>query len=277
MLFNKKLLILLIFCTTFLVYGQTKNFFDREVIAAGDSIDFIQIKTDSLFNSHQRISFLVFPREAFKKYLIEFSYSKTDLKKTSSFGENNNALAAINGSFFDVDSGGRVVYLEVNDSVISRTRSDSLKWAKPDSLIDGAVIITNDFRILIRPARSDQFYEQSRQEASVMVSGPLLLLDSNKVKLPQMEFVTKRHPRTCLCTNNESLLFIAIDGRSEEAEGMNLFEVQKFLQDIGCVDAINLDGGGSTTMWVKGKGVVNSPSDKTGERPVSDALIIITK
>jgi exopolysaccharide biosynthesis protein len=80
-----------------------------------------------------------------------------------------------------------------------------------------------------------------------------------------------------LCTNNESLLFIAIDGRSEEAEGMNLFEVQKFLQDIGCVDAINLDGGGSTTMWVKGKNVVNSPSDKTGERPVSDALIIITK
>jgi len=49
------------------------------------------------------------------------------------------------------------------------------------------------------------------------------------------------------------------------------------LLKLGCVDAINLDGGGSTTMWIHQKGIVNFPSDKTGERPVSNALLIIKK
>jgi exopolysaccharide biosynthesis protein len=71
------------------------------------------------------------------------------------------------------------------------------------------------------------------------------------------------------------VIFITIDGRNKEAEGMNLFEVQNFLLNIGCVDAINLDGGGSTTMWTKEKGIINFPSDSSGERPVSNTLLII--
>ena len=58
---------------------------------------------------------------------------------------------------------------------------------------------------------------------------------------------------------------------------MSLIEAQKFLLTIGCIDAINLDGGGSTTMWVQDKGVVNSPSDISGERRVSNALLITNK
>ncbi len=56
---------------------------------------------------------------------------------------------------------------------------------------------------------------------------------------------------------------------------MNLYELQVFLYNLGCSDAINLDGGGSTTIWTKEKGVVNTPSDKKGERPVANALIIL--
>ena len=58
---------------------------------------------------------------------------------------------------------------------------------------------------------------------------------------------------------------------------MNLGEVQKYLLDFGCVDAINLDGGGSTSMWIKDKGLVNIPSDKSGERPVANALLLLKK
>jgi exopolysaccharide biosynthesis protein len=90
-----------------------------------------------------------------------------------------------------------------------------------------------------------------------------------------MDLVNNRHPRTCLCETKESVIFITIDGRNKEAEGMNLFEVQNFLLNIGCVDAINLDGGGSTTMWTKEKGIINFPSDSSGERPVSNTLLII--
>ncbi len=275
---NKKYLsilsTLLLSCACF---GQSYNFLDREITAAGDSLNFVQLKTDTLFNSHQRISFAIFPEESFNRYKIEFAYNEKKLEKTSFFGKENNALIAINGSFFDVDKGGSVTYLEINDSVISKTRSSKLKWAKPDSLIDGAVIITKDYDISIQPARTDQFYEKSKQEAAVMISGPLLLLHSKKVKLPKMEFSTLRHPRTCLCTRNKSVVFIAIDGRRKDAEGMNLKEVQEFLSQVGCVNAVNLDGGGSTTMWIKGRGVVNWPSDKAGERPVANVLLILKK
>lgn len=56
---------------------------------------------------------------------------------------------------------------------------------------------------------------------------------------------------------------------------MNLFEAQQFLLSIGCIDAINLDGGGSTTMWTNSRGVVNYPNDGGEERPVSNVLLII--
>ena len=95
--------------------------------------------------------------------------------------------------------------------------------------------------------------------------------------LTNLKFVNKRHPRTCLCMNEESVVFVTIDGRSRDAQGMSLTEAQEFLLNIGCVDAINLDGGGSTTMWIQDKGIVNFPSDKSGERPVSNAVLIIDK
>ena len=76
---------------------------------------------------------------------------------------------------------------------------------------------------------------------------------------------------------DDSIKFITIDGRSSKAQGMSLPELQEYLKSLGCIDAINMDGGGSTTMWIKDKGVVNFPSDKSGERPVSNTILIINE
>jgi exopolysaccharide biosynthesis protein len=54
---------------------------------------------------------------------------------------------------------------------------------------------------------------------------------------------------------------------------MTLVELRSLACRLGLMDALNLDGGGSTTMWVKGE-VVNSPSDAAGPRKVSDALLV---
>ena len=242
-----------------------------------DSIHVIEIKTDTLYNSKQEIYMITISYESLKSYTLSIGHSEPELMKTSIIGERNNALIAINGSFFDEDKGGSVSYFEINDSVISYTKPTSMKWAKPDSLTNGAIVLNKDNKLKIEPAKSDIFYKESKLEAAVMVAGPLLIYNSNPQKLPNMSFTYLRHPRTCLCDTKHSLLFIAIDGRSVNAEGMSLYEIQKFLQSMGCVDAINLDGGGSTTIWIKDKGVVNKPSDKTGERPVANALIILKK
>ncbi len=87
-------------------------------------------------------------------------------------------------------------------------------------------------------------------------------------------FVETRHPRTAVAKlKNGKLLFLTADGRTEESGGLGLEDLAAYFLELGAVDAMNLDGGGSTTMFVNGK-VVNKPSDKEGERKVSDALLV---
>ena len=242
-----------------------------------DSIYFVHIETDTLFNSNQNINLLILDKAYLSVYNLDFAYQTSELLKTSQIAVNRNARAAINGGFFDMDTGGSVTYFEIGDSVISRTRPSELKWAVPDSLANGALILNKDHILEIESANREQFYKESTREIFVMICGPLLISDSLAQKLPDMKFADVRHPRTCVGITSESIIFITIDGRTERAEGMNLTEVQEFLLELGCVDAINLDGGGSTSMWIKEKGLVNIPSDKTGERPVANALLILKK
>ncbi len=247
----------------------------QQIRSFDDAMGLIQIKTDSIYNSNQSISLLVMPKKLLQTYQIEFGYSQKDLKKTSTFAKNKNAFAAINGGFFNMDNGGSATYFESNDSVINYSRDPKLKWGIKTNIVNGAIVINKEAEILIQAAHTQPFYESSKEETAVLITGPLLLIDSQKMKLPNLKFSNKRHPRTCLCMNKNDIIFITIDGRQKEAQGMNLVEVQQFLQSIGCTDAINLDGGGSTTMWMKNKGIINHPSDKAGERPVANVLLIV--
>ncbi|NJK83502.1 MAG: phosphodiester glycosidase family protein [Saprospiraceae bacterium] len=96
----------------------------------------------------------------------------------------------------------------------------------------------------------------------MLYTGPLLLENRKKMPLEDNAFNRNRHPRTCACTlSSGKTLLLTIDGRNMEAQGMSLIELSSLLKALKCVDAINLDGGGSTTLWLKDKGVVNHPSD----------------
>lgn len=91
-------------------------------------------------------------------------------------------------------------------------------------------------------------------------------------------FLTTRHPRTFVGFDRDTskLFFCTVDGRQELSIGMSFQEMADFLLSIGVWNAINLDGGGSTTMVVEGQ-IMNSPSDRTGERPVANTLQVISK
>lgn len=87
-------------------------------------------------------------------------------------------------------------------------------------------------------------------------------------------FVETRHPRTAVAKLKDGkFLLLTADGRTEESGGLGLEDLAAYLVELGAIDAMNLDGGGSTTMYVNGS-VVNKPSDKEGERKVSDALVV---
>lgn len=87
-------------------------------------------------------------------------------------------------------------------------------------------------------------------------------------------FVENKHPRTAVAKLKDGkFLMITVDGRSEQSAGINLQNLAEILLELGAADAMNLDGGGSTTMFLDGK-VVNQPSDKEGERKVGDAILV---
>lgn len=87
-----------------------------------------------------------------------------------------------------------------------------------------------------------------------------------------------RNPRTGLglSADRETLILAAVDGRRTDALGMTCNELGRLLQELGAADAINLDGGGSTTMWLAGSGVVNQPSDGT-QRVVGNHLAVLVE
>jgi hypothetical protein len=89
-------------------------------------------------------------------------------------------------------------------------------------------------------------------------------------------FVASRNPRTLAGVRRDGrVLLVTIDGRRPGwSAGVTLHEAARVMRSLGAHDALNLDGGGSTTMTVRGE-VVNVPSDPTGERPVSDGVFVL--
>ena len=113
--------------------------------------------------------------------------------------------------------------------------------------------ITNGVPQLIKNGKIDITWEQEKASKS---------------------FVETRHPRTAVAKLKDGkFLMVTVDGRSESSGGLGLSDLAALLLEFGATDAMNLDGGGSTTMFLDGK-VVNTPSDREGERKVSDAIIV---
>ena len=85
-----------------------------------------------------------------------------------------------------------------------------------------------------------------------------------------------RHPRTAIgySKDGKTLWLFVVDGRSAFSVGMTLVEMADQLRTLGAWQAMNFDGGGSTTMVIDGK-VVNQPTDPTGEREVGNALVVV--
>ncbi len=87
----------------------------------------------------------------------------------------------------------------------------------------------------------------------------------------------ERHPRTAIGFSADStkLFLVTVDGRQTMSKGMTLNELANFMLQIGVSHGVNFDGGGSTTMVVNHQ-IINSPSDVSGERSVSNGLLAIS-
>jgi hypothetical protein len=103
-------------------------------------------------------------------------------------------------------------------------------------------------------------------------AGRILVQDG---KLPNLGPADQpRHPRSLIGWNQQYLLFVVVDGRQPKLSiGMTYPEMAALAQQYGCTDAVEMDGGGSSTLWAMGK-ILNSPSDGK-PRAIANGLILI--
>jgi hypothetical protein len=108
--------------------------------------------------------------------------------------------------------------------------------------------------------------------AGLLRRGGVALTTWDVEKLSGPAFVQAKHPRTVVGVDRQGFIWlVVVDGRQPASVGMSFSDLQRLADRLELTDALNLDGGGSSTMVVRGA-VVNRPSDSTGPRAVSDAI-----
>lgn len=278
----RPLFVLLLFCSPIYLTAQKAALdipwkdFKKEKINPG--LFWYQWQTHNLFSSNQSINIL---KVKLNKRSLDLIYQGNTLLETSEQAEQVNAMAAINGGFFNTKQGGSVTYIKKDGAVLAQNQGD-LK-SRGSVVIRGALVVGQDGKVTIQTPLNPENYTSNAAVDDVLLSGPLLVEDGLLIPLDSSKFNLDRHPRTCACTTNKKqVLLLTIDGRNKEAVGMSLPELSQLLKALGCQDAINLDGGGSTTMYIAGQaqqGIVNFPSDNKkfdhdGQRKVSNVLVV---
>ena len=233
-----------------------------------------------LFASNQQILVLEIPDTA--GFTLAFAHEPRRTK-TSEMALKHNAVAAVNGSFFDMDQHFPVCFLRI-DSVNLGENTPGKDTVNRKYYQYGTLCLSGD-SVLILKTGSSRRWEETLPYPDIMTAGPLLIWhDTLQPMRDDRTFVTNRHNRTAVGIREDgTMLLIVADGRHKEAEGLSLTELQQILRWLGCRDALNLDGGGSTTMFVNlgdYQGVINCPSDNgrfdhEGERGVSNAVLLI--
>ncbi len=261
------------------LYAQIPGFkkikWDREKIAPG--LVWKSAHTVLYDTLSQNINVLVVN---VRKRQVALSYNPSRNMKLSSQVEKSGALGAVNGGFFNIKEGGSVTYIRTAGKILE---TDTAKRWQRNSNMTGSFLVDEAGKVILDSARANSWYDSNPEYPEVLVTGPLLLKGERKAALPATSLVTVRHPRTAIGRKGRNqIILLTLDGRTKEARGLTLHELTDLLISLGCSDAVNLDGGGSTTMWIQGKpfnGVVNMPCDNKkfdheGERAVSDIIVI---
>ena len=252
-----------------------------------DTIDGMVLKQcrfegQKLFASNQQVFVLEIPDTA--HYTLAFAHEPRRTK-TSEMAQKHDAVAAINGSFFDMDQHFPVCYLRI-DSVELGENTPGKDTVNRKYYQYGTLCLSHD-SVFILKTDSPRHWEEALPYPDIMTAGPLLIWhDTLQYLRNDRTFVTNRHNRTAVgIRDNGTVLLLVADGRFKEAEGLSLPELQQIFRWLGCRDALNLDGGGSTTLFLNigdYQGIANCPSDNgrfdhEGERGVSNAVLILKK
>lgn len=222
------------------------------------------------FQSRQNINVVEIDQTKVTEMGLLYSTPVGTRKRTSTFANQIDATVAINGSYYSTGKAS-IGHLRVKGVDVE----NGTNW---NDRINASLVI-KDNELFINYLGSGRYNETSRELSGehVMACGPSLLVDGTYLKTlkPDDAHVLTRHPRTAVgITTSNKVLLVTVDGRQPNfSEGVNLRELSVVMRALKAKNAMNLDGGGSTTMYINGNGVVNSVSDAS-ERFVANVLYI---
>ncbi|MCQ2295076.1 MAG: phosphodiester glycosidase family protein [Bacteroidales bacterium] len=292
-MFRKQFLLLLLVITSLCACAQSSNRDADSIVFANalwhtDTLDGFYFRQfhfnqKQLFHSNQCFSVIEIPRGSKSRLMF---VSDTTFTRVSTFADRHHAQAGINGSFFNMTTCEPVCYLRINGkelgvNVPSETDSVNRKYYQ-----NATIRLLPSGRPRFNIPDSNRLCETKMPDSNIMTAGPMLLHRGEVV--PQRldrRFVYGRHNRTAIGLKPDgTIVLLAADGRiKNQCDGLSLPELTLIMRWLGCCDAVNLDGGGSTTMFVRGfgtNGIVNHPSDngrfdERGQRPVANAIMVV--
>ncbi|HEX9026794.1 MAG TPA: phosphodiester glycosidase family protein [Clostridium sp.] len=195
-------------------------------------------------------------------------FGRNIVQTTSSMANDNDAIFAINGDYYGFREDGILIRngvtyrdtatrdgLAFYDDGTMKTYDETSTSA--DELISSGVLDTFSF-------------------GPTLVENSQAIRNFNSVKIDKNmgnSSIQNSNPRTGVgIISPNHYVFVVVDGRKEDySKGMTLNEFAQVFEELGCTDAYNLDGGGSSTMYFMGR-VVNNPLGKSQEREVSDII-----
>jgi len=188
--------------------------------------------------------------------------------KVSDFARKNKAIVAINGDYFDDKF-----------QPIGLVVGPCGQWEGTRDTSREAVVAIGEDRAVIQ--RQSQVMDPPDDWVDTAVSGwPALVMSCQPLtKLPGSDSFTRSpHPRTAvgISKDRRTMYFVVADGRRAGVPGLTLPQLASFMATrLHACAAVNLDGGGSSAMWVSSR-IVNHPADGV-ERPVGDHLAVVLR
>ncbi len=243
-------------------YTQEENYYEDENIKI--KINTITKYNTTIYIADVQISSIEYLQSAF----ANSTYGRNIKDTTSNIAEENNAILAINGDYYGFRNYG---YVLRNGTIYRITQNSSSSQEDLVIYSDGSFGIVNE-------SSTDLEKILKKGALQVFSFGPTLI-NNGEIKVNTNSEVAQSmnsNPRTAIgMIDNLHYIFVVSDGRSDESEGLSLYELAEIMKDQGCTVAYNLDGGGSSTMYFNGE-IVNNPSSgmRDGERSVSDIIYI---
>ena len=223
----------------------------------------------------QSVSIARYPSSGMTASLIHApgEYAST----TDTLAMRENARIAINGSYFNMRKLTPHTFFTIDGEVVGETPKSG------ESRSDGILALKDkaSHHLELFPYDTTRLEYIRSNYYSALASGPILRLDGKVPDFSDASFFTMRHPRTFIGWDGKGMVYmVVVDGRFPgQADGMSIPELATLTRLLGLKDAMNLDGGGSSTLWTDRTGIVNYPYDNKkydheGARVVPNIIVV---